>query len=83
MSDTQSFPNIDTSRWQAIRDSAHVKAGITISADSGEAEEKGVAISWAYDPSSETLEVTLVKRSWYDPSAKDIDADIKAWIEST
>lgn len=82
MPDTQTFPNIDAAKWARIQDAVKEKAGIDISADFGVASAKGITISWNYAAATKTLVIKLVKRSFYDPSADTIDADILQWIEA-
>lgn len=82
MTDTQQFANVDAAKWQRIIAQVKAKAGIVITKDIGDAAAKGIELSWSYNAATLDLTVTLVKRSWFDPSAQVIDDDIKTWIEA-
>lgn len=77
---TEHFDNIDAAKWQRIKDELIVKAGITITKDAGEAEAKGLDVAWKYDAIALTLDVTPIKRAWFDPSEAVIDTDLVQWI---
>lgn len=77
---TEHFDKIDAAKWQRIKDDLIAKAGITIAKDAGEAEAKGLDVAWKYDAVALTLEVTLIKRSWFDPSEAVIDKNVVQWI---
>lgn len=78
--DSQTFSNIDPAKWQRIQASVKAKAGIDITTDTGIASAKGITISWTYTATTETLLISLVKRSFYDPPEATIDTDIAQWI---
>lgn len=80
MADAQTFTGIDAAKWERIQDLVKQKAGITIATDGGTASAKGITLLWSYIPALETLAITLVKRSFYDPSEQTIDTDIAQWI---
>lgn len=82
MADTQTFSNIDGAKWARIQAAVKAKAGIDASGNVGAGGAKGIQISWNYDPTALTLEILLVKRSFYDPSEQAIDTDIAQWIAS-
>jgi hypothetical protein len=75
------FTDVSPAKWDEIKAKVQSEAGITISSDSGEAQAKGITISWNYDGSS-TLVITVEDTSWYDPSEASIDQQIQAWIAS-
>jgi hypothetical protein len=77
---TQTFQNVDAAKWQRVKDQLVAKANITIASDTGQAEARGIDISWSYDATAATLTVTLVSREWFDPSEQVIDTDISQWI---
>lgn len=77
---TVHFDKIDAAKWQRIKDALITKAGITITKDEGEAEAKGLDVAWKYDATALTLDVTPIKRAWYDPSEAVIDSDLVQWI---
>jgi hypothetical protein len=80
--DSQTFSNIDAAKWQRIQASVKSKASIDITTDTGIASAKGVTISWTYTLAIENLLISLVKRSFYDPSQATIDTDIAQWISA-
>lgn len=80
MADVQQFPAIDAAKWQRIKDAARAKIGVVLAADIGDASAKGIELSWSYNAQTLDLTVTLVKRSWFDPNAAEIDTDIATWI---
>jgi hypothetical protein len=82
LSNTQSFQTVDAAKWERIKAAVKAKSGITISADTGQASAKGITISWAYDAATIELTITLIKESWYDPSATEIDTDIATWVQA-
>jgi hypothetical protein len=82
MLDTQSFSNIDAAKWARIQASVKDKAGIDMVSNIGAGTAKGLTIGWVYHTDSQILAVTVVKRSFYDPSESTIDADIAQWIAS-
>lgn len=82
MANEQVFQNIDAAKWQRIIASVQAKSGIAIGSDEGQDSAKGITISWLYNPASLELDITLVKESWYDPSAEEIDTDIQQWISA-
>jgi hypothetical protein len=49
-------------------------AGFHLIGNSGEATKDGVTVGWEYDGT--TLSITVINRSWYDPSVSDIKARI-------
>lgn len=76
----QKFPGTDLAKWERIKLAVQAKAGITISTDVGAASAKGITIGWVYSPGTQDLTITLVKRSFFDPSEETIDTDIKTWV---
>ena len=46
-------------------------AGFNLVGNSGEAKKDGATVGWEYDGT--TLSITVINRSWYDPSVADID----------
>lgn len=80
--DCQTFTNIDAAKWLRIQASVKAKAGIDITTDTGIASAKGITISWTYTQATEALLISLVKRSFFDPSEQTIDTDIAQWIAS-
>jgi hypothetical protein len=81
-SSIQSFGNIDQAKWDRIKAAVKDKAGIDISANTGQATAKGITLSWAYDQSTSNLTVNLVKRSWFDPSSDVIESDLADMVKS-
>lgn len=82
LADSQTFTNIDAAKWECIKAAVKDKAGISITTDTGVASAKGITISWTYASAAETLLISLVKRSFYDPSETTIDQDIATWIQA-
>lgn len=80
MPDTQTFLNIDAAKWTRIKAAVKAKAGIDITADAGIDSAKGITISWIYTPADESLSISPLKRSFFDPSQATIDTDIAQWI---
>ena len=76
----QTFPNVDQFKWQRIVDKVKESIGIDMSNTMGSGTAKGITISWVYSPDTQTLIVDLVKRSFFDPSEKEIDQKIADWI---
>lgn len=72
----QTFVNVDAAKWQRIKALILDKVGISIDSDTGTDKAKGIMLTWKYDPIALTLEVDLDSRSFYDPSAEQIDLDI-------
>ena len=46
-------------------------AGFNLVGNSGEATKDGVTVGWEYDGTP--LSITVINRSWYDPSVSDIE----------
>lgn len=82
MDDTQKFTGVDPDKWSRIKAAVLAKSGISIQTDVGAATAKGITLGWIYAPETGALSVTLVKRSFYDPSEETIDTDIKTWVEA-
>lgn len=82
MTDTQKFTGIDVAKWGRIVAQVQTKVGITITSDIGDAAAKGIELSWSFNRQTGDLAITLVKRSWFDPSEQVIDDDIKTWIQA-
>jgi hypothetical protein len=77
---TEQFTNVDAAKWERIKAAVKAKVGITVSSDIGDAQAKGIELSWTYNAATLDLAVALLKRSWYDPSEGEIDTDLKAWV---
>ena len=82
MASSQTFTNIDSYKWNRIRAVVEEKAGIEIKGNVGIASGKGITLSWSYNPDSDVLVITMVKRAFYDPSQDVIEADIAAMVEA-
>jgi len=80
MADSQTFQGIDADKWLRIKEAVLNKAGIGINSLIGSGSAKGITLSWSYSPDTQVLITTLVKRSFYDPSAEVIDSDIAAMV---
>lgn len=78
----EDFTNITLPKWHRICDQVHDKTGITISNLSGQASAKGLTVAWDYNSDNLRLTLSLVHRSWYDPSTDNIDTQIKAWVNA-
>lgn len=77
---TENFTGIDQPKWERIIAAVKDKTGIIITSNVGNGSAKGITISWIYSPIELELSVTLLKRSFYDPSEGEIDTDLKTWI---
>lgn len=80
MQDTHQFSGIDAAKWQRIQAQVKAKVGVDVTGDVGDATAKGIELSWSYNATTLDLSITLVKRTWFDPSQSEIDADIASWI---
>lgn len=72
----QSFNGVDAAKWERIKAVVKTATGIDMATDAGAGSAKGIQIAWSYDPIKQTLDTTLVKRSWYDPSETTIEQKI-------
>lgn len=79
------FESIGAARWERITTAVKAKLGLDITTNSGEQKAKGIVLAWDYRPEDpkQTLDIRLVSREWYDPSAAVIDARVKEWIDAT
>lgn len=81
MTNTETFTGIDAAKWDRIVALVEAKLGISITSDVGDAAKKGIEVSWTFNRQTGELGITLVKRSWFDPSEQVIDDDIKTWVQ--
>lgn len=81
MADTQIFVNIDAAKWSRIQAAVKAKTGISIIGNVGHAGAKGIQLGWSYDPQSLTLNTSLFKREFFDPSEQVIDSDLAQLVE--
>lgn len=82
MADSQTFQCIDADKWLRIKEVVLNKAGIGINSLVGNGSAKGITLSWSYSPDTQVLITTLVKRSFYDPSADVIEADLAEMVKA-
>src|ERR1017187_2728631 len=75
----QTFNGIDLARFARICAAVKSKTGFTISGSSGQVSGKGITVGWSYDGVS-VLVLTVIKRSWYDPSLATIEADLAGLV---
>jgi hypothetical protein len=80
MANTQTLQEYDAAKWERAKAAVKLNAGIDIASDTGSASAKGITLIWVYDAKARALVVTLAKRSWYDPSTEEIEADIALWL---
>jgi hypothetical protein len=84
MADTtneQTFTGIDAAKWARIQALVKTETGIEMETNVGAGSAEGLQIAWVYDPTAQTLDTTLVKRSWYDPPEVTIEQKIAAAVE--
>ncbi len=82
MPNTLNFNNIDSAKWNRIRELVLNQAGVGMQSNEGKASGKGLTIGWKYDPTAQTLAVTLLHREIFDPSESRIDFDINQIVTS-
>ena len=82
MAESQTFPGIDSVKWDKIRLKVMKETGIAITSNLGSGSAKGITLSWSYSPDSKILVTTLVKRAWFDPSETEIETDLAALISA-
>lgn len=76
------FVSIDINKWQRIKDFVKLKSGINITSDVGEATSHGIELSWSYNAQTLNLAITLVHRSFYDPSEESIVTSLIQWVNA-
>lgn len=76
------YKNITAQRLAAIEARAQQDLGISISGNEGTATKNGIAISWVYNPSDQTLTVGDTRKPWYVPESK-IDEELTELVNAT
>lgn len=76
--DTQTYPNVPPDKWERIKNAVLAKTGIVIGQDVGSATDKGISLSWVYDPNTQMLSVTIIKPAGYDPAQDKLVAKISS-----
>lgn len=72
----QTFAPFTPEQWVTAQALIKDKTGIVLEGDAGQSSSKGVTLRYAYTSGNQTLEVQLMNRAFYDPSAETIEADI-------
>jgi hypothetical protein len=73
---TITFPNVTPEQWSELKVNVTKDAGLVLAGDEGESSAKGIKYSYKYDPSVQTLTITELSRSFYDPSEDTIAAKL-------
>ena len=77
----QAYPNITPDRWARLQALFSQKTGVSITGDSGTAQDRGIHFSWSYTP--ESLSVTVISVPWYLPvNEADVVNQFTTWINS-
>jgi hypothetical protein len=61
------YPGVDASMWERVRDLIGQEYGIAVERDAGEASKRGFTIEWAYDAGKQMLEVRCAKKPFLVP----------------
>ncbi len=61
---TQTFSGVTQARFECLVEKANA-AGISISGNSGQASQNGIAIRWLFDPAAQTLELQCMDSPFF------------------
>ena len=63
----QTFTGVSPQLWTTMQGEVRRQLGITVTANSGEASEKGFTIAWTYDPAAQALTITCLNKPFFVP----------------
>lgn len=69
MCDPVTFPCFSALQFDNLMAKARAE-GLELSGEAGEADYKGVTVSWLYNPEREELTLTCTKKPWLYPCGK-------------
>lgn len=75
------FPNVTPEAWSELKINITKDAGLVLAGDEGTSTAKGIQYSYKYDIAAQTLEITELSRSFYDPSENEIETKIHDAVE--
>lgn len=82
MANTQTFPTVDPDKWERIKVALLANFHITVGADVGSGTDKGITLSWVYDPNTQILSITTLTASWYIGGEDQAAAKVAALVNS-